>query len=290
MTKLDWLKAIAGCSLLAIVAGCGSENPDPLPNSMVVGTIRGGGGGGGGSSPSGETVAAVAGDGWGALKGTFVYQGAAPQPKFLATGGKDGQVCDVHPIPDESLVVDKESGGIANIVIYARKVSRVHDDAKKPPEEPPLFDQKECVFLSHVLPVLTDVPITIKNSDPVGHNTSISPPGDTSSNNLIPGGSQSQYTFSRAQNEPVPVSCTIHPWMKAYMIPRKDHYIAVTKKDGSFEISNLPAGETVEFQVWHERNSKLPAKPEWAQGRFTLTIPKDGVEDLGKIEVSPALF
>jgi hypothetical protein len=287
MTIVGRLKIWAGLCLVAALAGCGSSNPDPLPNSMVVGTIRGGGGG---SSAAGGAAAAPVGEGWGALKGLFVYQGEPPAPKFLSTGGKDAQVCDVHPIPDQSLVVDKATGGIANIIVYARKVARVHDDAKKPPEEPPVFDQKECMFLSHVMPVLTDVSIIIKNSDPVGHNTSISPPGDTSSNNLIPGGSQSQYTFSRSQNEPVPISCTIHPWMKAYMMPRKDRYIAVTKADGSFEIPNLPAGEKIEFQVWHERNSKLSAKPEWAQGRFTMTIPKDGAQDLGKIEVSPALF
>jgi hypothetical protein len=61
----------------------------------------------------------------------------------------------------------------------------------------------------------------------------------------------------------------------------------VTKADGSFEIPNLPAGEKVEFQVWHEKQSKLAAKPEWAQGRFTVTIPKDDVLDLGQIQVAP---
>jgi hypothetical protein len=133
-------------------------------------------------------------------------------------------------------------------------------------------------------------PVTIKNSDPVGHNTNISPPGDSSSNPTIPGGSQSAHTFNRVQNEPVPVTCSIHSWMKAYMFPRKDKYVAVTKADGSFEIPNLPAGEKLEFQVWHEKQSKLAAKANWSQGRFTVTIPKDGVEDLGKIEVSPALL
>jgi hypothetical protein len=219
----------------------------------------------------------------------FVFGGDPPAPKFLATGGKDGQVCDLHPIPDEALVVDPQTKGIKNIVVFARKASRVHDDAKKPAEEQ-VFDQKECAFTSHVLPVVTGVPVTIKNSDPVGHNTNLSPSGDVSSNNLLPGGSQLQYTFSRAQNEPVPVSCTIHSWMKAYMMPRKDTYIAVTKPDGSFEIPNLPAGEPVEFQVWHERQPKLAAKSEWSQGRFTVTIPKDGVNDLGQIQVSPALL
>ena len=92
-----------------------------------------------------------------------MFGGEPPAPKFLATGGKDGQVCDLHPIPDETLVVDKDTKGIKNIVVFARKVSRVHDDAKKPGAEQ-VFDQKECVFTTHVLPVVTDVPVTIKNN------------------------------------------------------------------------------------------------------------------------------
>ena len=78
--------------------------------------------------------------------------------------------------------------------------------------------------------------------------------------------------------------------MKAYMMPRKDTYMAVTKADGSFEIPNLPAGEKVEFQVWHEKAvASWPPSPS-GRGRFTVTIPKDGVHDLGQIQVSPALL
>ena len=40
--------------------------------------------------------------------------------------------------------------------------------------------------------------------------------------------------------------------MTAYMLPRKNGYFAVTDADGTFEIANVPAGEQLEFQVWHE--------------------------------------
>src|SRR5688500_837193 len=151
---------VAGLALLA--AGCGSTNPDPLPKYEAYMAIRLSGAG----TSAATGPAAAVGDGWGTLKGVFVFGGDAPAPKFLPTGGKDGQVCDLHPIPDETLVVDPQTKGIKNIVVFARKVARVHDDAKKRAEEQ-VFDQKECVFLSHVLPVVTDVPVTIKNSDPV---------------------------------------------------------------------------------------------------------------------------
>ena len=40
--------------------------------------------------------------------------------------------------------------------------------------------------------------------------------------------------------------------MVAYMLPRENGYFAVTDAEGRFEIANLPAGEPLEFQVWHE--------------------------------------
>jgi hypothetical protein len=74
--------------------------------------------------------------------------------------------------------------------------------------------------------------------------------------------------------------------MKAYIIARDDSYFAVTKPDGTFEIANLPAGDEIEFQVWHERAGKgLAAQPDWKGGRFKVTIPADGAADLGQIKV-----
>jgi hypothetical protein len=51
---------------------------------------------------------------------------------------------------------------------------------------------------------------------------------------------------------PIGVHCSIHPWMISYMVVRENKYYAVTAPDGSFEIPNLPAGEEVEIQIWHE--------------------------------------
>jgi hypothetical protein len=189
-------------------------------------------------------------------------------------------------------VIDS-SGGIKNVVVYLRKTSRVHPQYEETAKTPIDFDQKECIFISHVLPVRVGQPVKLKNSDPIGHNTNLSPPGDQSINPLLAANSEYEYQFARAQAIPVAVSCNIHPWMKAFILPRKDPYAVVTNQAGEFEISNLPAGEELEFQIWHERSAAaqgLVARQDWAQGRFRLTLKPDEVKDLGTIEVPAAAF
>ena len=128
------------------------------------------------------------------------------------------------------------------------------------------------------------------NSDPIGHNTNIA---GSSFNQLIPAGQGTLYKADAETGMPTMVTCNIHPWMKAYAVFRKDGYVAVSAADGSFTIPDLPAGEPLEFQVWHERsngpNGALGLeKPElkWTpKGRFQIRLESDEVKDLGTIDV-----
>lgn len=233
-------------------------------------------------------------DGWGTLKGQIIFEGTPPVMKALPTGGKDAPTCEDGKIFEESLLIDPETKGVKNTLIFARKVSRVHDSFKENAEEEVEFDQKGCVFLTHVTALRTSQPLKIKNSDPIGHNSNISPVGDQGINPLLAGGGETTYQFRRQQTTPVPVTCNIHPWMKAYILPRNDPYFAVTAADGTFEIANLPAGEEIEFQLWHERaagpRGALVASKEWENGRMKIKVPAGGVKDLGIIKLSTSAF
>jgi hypothetical protein len=270
-------------ALCVVVAGCQRNMPsDPLPKIEQALALRAGGGEGAGA---GTTTAVPTGTGWGTLKGVFHLAGDAASGGTLSTGGKDGAVCG-QEIPIQTLVIDPSTKGIANIVVYARKVSRVNDEAKKAAATKVEFDQKKCLFLTHVFATETKNTIVIKNSDPIGHNTSITPPGQQGINPLLPAGGEAEYKFAKAVASPVDVTCSIHPWMKAYIMARDDPYFAVTKPDGSFEIANLPAGEDIEFQIWQERpgvNLDIPGLA--TKGRFKRKISENGVEDLKVIEV-----
>ena len=53
---------------------------------------------------------------WGTLKGRFVFDGTPPAAKAV-TVTKDAAFCGKHDLKDESLVVNEENKGIANVVL-----------------------------------------------------------------------------------------------------------------------------------------------------------------------------
>jgi hypothetical protein len=228
------------------------------------------------------------GTGWASLSGRFVYAGGPTAPKALVVD-KDTEVCskDGMKLFDRSLLIDPATKGLANVVVFVRKSSRVKDPT---PTTPLVFDQKNCEFISPVFAARVGQPIDVRNSDPVGHNTNLA---GTSFNQLIPAGQGTLFTPAAETGMPVTVTCNIHPWMKAYAIFRKDGYVAVSGQDGRFVLADLPAGEPLEFQVWHERstgpNGALGlAVPElkWTnKGRFQVTLQPDETKDIGTLEV-----
>ncbi len=241
------------------------------------------------SDGAGQDASAPTGTGWATLRGRFVFAGSPAEAKALVVD-KDTEVCtkDGMKLFDRSLVVDPSSKGLANVVVFARKSSRVKEAS--PPATNLVFDQKQCEFITPVFAARVGQPIDVHNSDPVGHNTNIA---GTSFNQLIPAGQGTLFKPDAETGMPTMVTCNIHPWMKAYVVFRKDGYVAVSAADGSFAIPDLPAGEVLEFQVWHERSTgpngalglAQPALKWTPKGRFQVKLEPDETKDIGTLEV-----
>jgi hypothetical protein len=299
MKKVIYMAGALVAGLIAMaLSGCGRPvSASPRPQAEIALDIRhklteGGAESAGAAGGAAEST----GTGWSTLRGTFKFVGAPPKPGMLNVD-KDTEVCGKGKgIADNSLLIGSD-GGIANIVLYAR-AKRVHESAQPVKESPEVeFDQKGCMFLSHVLAFQLGDKLEIKNSDPIGHNTKIDPGKGLPFNQNLPAGQAVAYMATAEEALPATVSCSIHPWMRAYILPRKDKYFAVTKADGSFEIANLPAGEEVEIQAWHERgtgpgNALVLDKKDlkWTpKGRFKVKLEADKPLDLA-LEVPPTAF
>ena len=300
MSRLTEYGFFCGAFVLLLAAsGCERVTPDsPQPDAqaaceihlaMVSGV----------SAPAGGAAPTVSmGTGWATLKGRFVFDGT-PRQRLRLTVGKDGKTCapgGTAPL-DELLIVDESTKGIANIAIYLRDASRVHESAQAN-DDTVVFDQKQCIFLTHVFPLLIGQTLQIKNSDPVSHNTNI---GAMSFNQMISIGSSVDFKPTRESAMPVAVSCNVHPWMLAYVVARDNGYMAITAADGSFEIPNLPAGEELEFQVWHEYaegsggalviDGAPAGQIQWqSRGRFKVQIEQDQTLDIGDLAVPGGAF
>ena len=137
--------------------------------------------------------------------------------------------------------------------------------------------------------------LLLKNDDPTGHNTNISPLKNLSINPILAaGGDPTPYKFSTEESVPVQVRCNIHPWMGAWIVARKDPYAAVTDADGNFTIKDLPAGIELEFRLWQEsagylKNATFKGGKTGRRGSFKITL-KPGENNLGDIKVSSSIF
>ena len=234
---------------------------------------------------------------WGTLKGKFVFVGDVPTPVAINVT-KDQDTCGKCELRQESLVVNPDNAGIRDIVVFLyptskqRKKLKVHPDYEAEAKGIVKVSNSCCRFEPHIVPVRTTQTLHILNPDPVAHNSKVTTLKNPAINPNIPAGGMVSATFPREEVFPSEISCSIHPWMKGYLIIKEHPYVAVSDENGEFELKNLPAGEW-RFRAWHESGyvekvmmSGKAAK--WSKGRFEEEIKDGETLDFGTIEVAAA--
>ena len=175
---------------------------------------------------------------------------------------KDAAVCAASTIPDESLVVDRKSRGIADVFVYLRKrPDHVPEDDTEQEKKPVVLEQKGCRYVPHAMIVRTNQKVKVVNRDEIAHNAHSFSFKNPVPGYLIPPNKKDGliWDFPKPEIVPIKVSCDIHPWMTAWMFVVDHPFAAVTDKEGKFEIDALPPGE-YEFRIWQEKAGYLEKK------------------------------
>lgn len=226
-----------------------------------------------------EAASAAKIESFGTFKGRVFVTGNVPALAPLVAQGQQVKdaICSVHAVPNESVIVGSNSG-LANVFVFLNKVPNV--DVPEPPADPVLIDQKGCKFVPHASIIRVGQPLKMINTDPVAHNVKLTGVA-MSFNSTIPGGDETgvETRYQRPERGPIPMACDFHGWMQAYQLAVSHPWAALTKEDGTFEITGVPAGD-MEFVVWHEKAGKI-------EGKLIVNVPADGVAEK-EIEVKAA--
>jgi hypothetical protein len=185
----------------------------------------------------------------GTVKGKVVYNGTVPVRKIIPT--KDMEVCG--GIRDEPQVIVGAGNSVAEAIVYLKDVQKGKKWDK--PKKTPVLNNHKCRFEPHAQVVPAGMNIAIHNSDPVLHNTHGFLIKATVFNVAMPKqGMQVEKPLIRPGI--VRVECDAHGWMLAWIYVADNPYYAITGKDGTFTIGNVPPGDYA-LVVWQEYTGSM---------------------------------
>lgn len=170
----------------------------------------------------------------GSIQGKVVYQGHVPTKKIIPT--KDKEVCG-GPRDEPQILVGPDKG-VQDAVVYLKEVAKGKAWGK--PDKTPVIDNHNCRF-EPAVQIIRAGDIEIHNSDPVLHNTHGFYGRRTAFNVALP---EKGNKVTRELPRPgmVRVECDAHGWMLAHVFVADNPYYALTGKDGSFSITDIPPG------------------------------------------------
>ena len=217
--------------------------------------------------------AAFAGD----ITGTVTLKGTPPKEIEITPMMSDANCSKLHTtVPTTHFYVVGPKGELADVVVSLEGISGKSTGASAPPM---VLDQKGCEYTPSIFAVQTGQKIIVKNSDPVLHNVH-DVPGAGSENKekneaQLPNGPDLTFSFSHPENF-LKFKCDVHQWMFAWVSIFDHPYFAVSGKDGTFKIANVPPGK-YKIQAAHRKAGTVTNEIEVKEGEpakadFTLEV------------------
>jgi plastocyanin len=162
----------------------------------------------------------------------------------------------------------------------------VHPDtAWAPNQKHAVIQQKEKTFSPHMLAIPVGSYVDFPNLDPIFHNAFSSYSGQIFDVGLYPPGTSRSVRFTR--EGVVRVFCNIHSSMSAMIVVLATPYFAVTRRDGSYVLPDVPPGQYV-LRVVHERSSEATLQAltrSITVGEEALALPGLDISEAGYLSI-----
>jgi hypothetical protein len=239
---------------------------------------------------TGKIVAQTRSVGFGSVSGRFVIDGELPDLEPIVrvhdVRDPDRETCLPDRIPNESLIVDGETGGIANIFVYLpQAIHGIHPSLESSAEKRVTCEIKECRYVPHTLIARTDQVVAVRFVDRCPHNFA-----ERARRNAwfqdnpfpAPGEHEIERRHKSPESAPVQVVCDLHTWMSGWWLILDHPYAAISDSQGNFSIHDLPVG-TYDFSIWQERS-------EFISRALKITIVDGETTELGEIRVPAKIF
>jgi len=180
--------------------------------------------------------------------GSIKFEGTPPEITPIHAGGSAYCVRNARGLVDEevSLTSDKK---VRNVIVYVK--SGQEGRTYETPSEAVVLDQQKCAYVPHVLTVMTNQKLSVRNSDPTFHNVhglSQANPGFNIAQ--ADKGAENTFTFAKAE-APFHIGCDLHRWMGAFVGVFDHPFHTTSGMSGDYEL-HLPPGK-YEIVTWHEK-------------------------------------
>jgi plastocyanin len=173
------------------------------------------------------------------VKGKIVFAGEPPAQRKTAAApcGED--------VLDEALVVDPKTKGVKDVAIW------IENTRAPVPKADPVIGNARCRFEPHLVLVVANAVVRIKNGDRFPHTTlAKDEKGKQIFNVGLPAKDlEVKKTFPRPGA--YALSCEVHAWMKGSVVATNGELATVSDASGSFELKDVPGGKRT-IHLWHE--------------------------------------
>ena len=211
------------------------------------------------------------------ITGTITLKGTPPKEKDITPLKEDATCGKLHSdMPTTHFYVVGPKGELGDVVVSVQGISGKSTGASAPAA---VLDQKGCEYIPSIFAVQTGQKIIVRNSDPVLHNVHDVPAEGSGNKEFnqaqVPNGPDLTFSFDKPDNF-LKFQCDVHKWMFAWVSVFDHPYFAVSAKDGTFKIANVPPGK-YKIQAAHRKAGMVTQEVEVKEGEpakvdFTLEV------------------